>query len=163
VRLLWAPEQTWALWGAVSRAVRTPTRVDQNEFVSGRNVVLNPNFRSEELMAYEIGYRAQPERWFYWDLAWFYNNYTSLESTPLFAKPFFNGNGNRGQGYGIELSSKVDITQRWRLSSWYSFLGLQIQPAPGSRVDPSLNGLSIVGANPRNQVFLMSSWDVRRN
>lgn len=36
--------------------------------------------RSEELIAYELGYRAQPSERFSWDVALFYNVYENLRS-----------------------------------------------------------------------------------
>ena len=72
LRALWSFNPHHAVWGAVSRAVRTPSRVDRdlrfilNIFPSpvGPPTVItifgDPVFRSEHLLAYELGYRLQP-------------------------------------------------------------------------------------------------------
>ena len=60
----WTPNQ--ALWSAVSRAVRTPSRIDSDlsEAAPPHFVLLKggSDFESETVIAYELGYRAQLER-----------------------------------------------------------------------------------------------------
>ena len=49
------------LWGAVSRAVRTPTRFDQDIQLPFNGVVVvrgDSEFGSENVIVYEAGYRA---------------------------------------------------------------------------------------------------------
>ena len=38
----------------------------------------NPNLQAENMMAYELGYRAQPDERFSYDIALFYNVYENL-------------------------------------------------------------------------------------
>jgi iron complex outermembrane receptor protein len=169
-RLLWSPETSWATWAAVSRAVRTPSRVENDLMLN--LVPLSPppviafseSIESENLMAYEIGYREQPVEWFSWDVALFFNQYENLESfrnTPPIPPglPLTNANDNRGAGYGGELSAQVVMTPYWNLSGWYSFLGLQLEGGPLS-IQP---GIDVEGSSPRNQAFLMSSHDLAEN
>jgi iron complex outermembrane receptor protein len=166
-RLLWSPEQSWAAWAAVSRAVRIPSRADHDLRIDipplGTVFSFSPAFQSENVMAYEIGYRQQPAEWFSWDLALFYNQYESLGSfrsgPPPFGIPITNANDDRGEGYGVEVSAQCDVTCNWRLSGWYSYLQLQIHPGPLSIVS---GGEQIEGSSPHNQVFLMSSHDLTR-
>ena len=90
IRALYTPDDKHTLWGAVSRAVHTPTRVDQDmdvvsAFWSRLSAVLlqtigNPDEKSEALLAYELGYREQTTEKFSWDLATFYNVYDDLRS-----------------------------------------------------------------------------------
>ena len=49
------------LWGAISRAVRTPSRFDRDIAEPASPAILegSPTFVSEDLIAYEIGYRAK--------------------------------------------------------------------------------------------------------
>ena len=70
-RLAWTPTEKQTVWAAVSRAVRTPAAVDlyirQNRSAfqppSGPPILIsvfgNPDFKSEELLAYELGYRVR--------------------------------------------------------------------------------------------------------
>ena len=99
VRLLYTPTERKTWWAAVSRAVRTPSRVDQNlvshQFVSPAGPTFvealgNPSPVSEALIAYELGYRTQPTDDFAWDLALFFNDYTRLIGFSPPGAPFFD-------------------------------------------------------------------------
>ncbi len=64
IRMQWNVADSEFLWGAVSRAVRTPSRVDRD--VSEPAPAFPPvvlegvsNFISEKVVAYELGYRAE--------------------------------------------------------------------------------------------------------
>ena len=102
VRLSWTPSRRQTAWAAVSRAVRTPARSQQDIRVNfqafpgpgGMPIIVavfgstNPN--SEVLHAYELGYRAQPHRKLSLDVATFYNVYDRLTSLSLachFSRP----------------------------------------------------------------------------
>src|SRR6185312_11879326 len=108
-------------WAAVSRAVRTPSRIDRDLQIRaalpgppGSNIYVagDPEFRSEELIAYELGYRVQPHEKVSLDLATFYNDYDHLRSVEYgsFVPGAVNtetailGNTLEGQTYGAELS-----------------------------------------------------------
>ncbi|MBC8117681.1 MAG: TonB-dependent receptor [Candidatus Saccharimonas sp.] len=157
-RLLWSLDESRAAWAAVSRAVRTPSRQDRD-----LGFPTSPNFQSEELLAYEIGYREQPVEWFSWDAALFYNNYTKLQNVRFTQPDFFlvYANGDRGNGSGAELSATVDLSEHWRLSGWYSLVLMQIQVDSSPLAYPFI--LPLEGSSPKNQVFLMSSWDLSKN
>jgi iron complex outermembrane receptor protein len=163
------PENSWATWAAVSRAVRTPSRIEQDGVIAAGTVPFLdflPVFDSEELIAYETGYRAQPVQWLSWDVALFFNQYerlASLRATPPGALPIVNANDNRGEGYGAELSGAVDLLEKWRLTGSYSFLELQIHPGAGAIDFLGANGAAVEGSSPHNQLYLMSSHDVSRN
>src|SRR6185312_1167895 len=85
-RLQWNVTTNQTLWAAVSRAVRTPSRVDRDlsEPGPGAPLVLlqgNPNFQSETVIAYELGYRAQLTPKLETSLSAFYNDYNNIRST----------------------------------------------------------------------------------
>src|SRR5439155_26324828 len=105
-RILWTPNEHHTLWGSVSRAVRTPSRAE-NDVILNRAVEPVPNlflqstilgsdaFDSEKLLAYEVGYRSQLHPNVSVDLAAFYNDYDdlrSLEQNPLNPTRFTLGN-----------------------------------------------------------------------
>ena len=168
VRLLYSPEETWATWAAVSRAVRTPSRIEHDMQISaGGAPFLDfvPSFDSEDMIAYELGYRSQPEPWFSWDLALFYNQYehlSSLRLTPPGVLPIINSNQNRGEGYGVELAADVDVTSNWELRGYYSFLQLQIH-SDSVATDIGSFGKAIEGSSPHNQVYLTSAHELTDN
>ena len=67
IRLLWAPDQKHSAWGAISRAVRTPARDEEQINLTLRpvfpdvypRIVGNSGLMSEDMFAYELGYREQ--------------------------------------------------------------------------------------------------------
>src|SRR4029077_12290311 len=87
-RLLWTPTPHQTLWAAVTRAVRTPSRLDQdlqltvllqqaNPTIYLR-VLGNKNFSSEQLLGTDVGYRTLIAEKLYLDLAVFQNEYNDL-------------------------------------------------------------------------------------
>jgi iron complex outermembrane receptor protein len=180
VRLALYPTKRQTLWGAVSRAVRTPTRIDQDFQVRGplpgppgSNVLLegNPDFRSEDLIAYELGYRVQLHERVSLDLATFYNDYNHLRSVEY--GPFVPGAGGgintqtavlantlEGETYGAELSANYNISDWWRMKGGYTFLKVQLHKKAGSH---DLTSELAEGNDPENQFFLRSSMDLPQN
>ena len=89
-RLLFLPSKRASCWGAISRAARSPTRVDTDLALHTAlspapptilQLTGNSAIQAENLIAYELGYRAQPEKNFSWDLALFCNDYSNLIGT----------------------------------------------------------------------------------
>ena len=89
-RLLWNITPQQSLWSSVTRAVRTPSRLDediQETFFGGvtalpiyLRVYGNRQFRSEQLIGYESGYRTLITSHLYLDVALFYNDYRDVYS-----------------------------------------------------------------------------------
>ncbi len=94
-RLLWTPGDGSTVWGAVARAVRTPSRLDDGGLInqtvlpplSSRNPlplpVLLQGFSvvgSESLIAYEAGWKKQLTSSLSMDLAAYYNVYDELRT-----------------------------------------------------------------------------------
>src|ERR1041385_4769805 len=99
------------MWGAVSRAVRTPSRIDRDlsEGAPPYFVLLagSPDFVSEKVNAYELGYRRQPSAGLTLSANIFYNWYSDVRSTIINPKtifPLFFQNNLEGETYGLELS-----------------------------------------------------------
>ncbi len=173
-RLSWTPHPRHSVWAAVSRAVRTPSRAEEDSrIVTGiappvvATVDGNPAFASEVLLAYELGYRFQPQELLSLDLAAFYNDYDrlrSLEPEPLdFSAPTYVrfpklfSNGLKGETYGAELAANFQAAEWWRLRGSYSCLQVQLQQKPGS-LDTSSPASR--GDSPHHQVSLRSLMDL---
>jgi iron complex outermembrane recepter protein len=172
IRLQWSLSDQQTLWGAVSRAVRTPSRIDRDISQPAPQyfiVILQggANFDSEKLLAYELGWRAQVGPRAGVSLAIFYNDYDDLRSTtisppdPLFRLPFpfFFENNLAGETYGFELNATVQALDRWRLYAGYRLLQEDIRVKPG-RMD--FNNALNETSDPEQQVSLRSSLDVLR-
>ncbi len=138
-RLRWNFTPTQMLWAAVSRAVRTPSRIDRDlveptflpapfpqSILSG-----GPDFASETVIAYES-----------------------------FGFPLVFHNNLEGETYGVELSATYQVLAGWRLHGSYNLLKEHLRIKPG-QVDFSraLNET----ADPQQQFSFRSSMDLPRN
>jgi iron complex outermembrane receptor protein len=111
-RIMWAPHNQHRVWAGVSRAVRTPSRAEQDfrlltQVVPGQTLPTppyfipttgiysqgSPNYKAEEVVAYEIGYRTTFSKSASLDVTGFYNDYKSLRLGVL-GTPAFNPNNN---------------------------------------------------------------------
>ncbi len=162
-RLNWRVTPSGTLWAAVSRALRTPSRIDREFFVPSQPpyaLAGGSDFRSEAEMAYELGYRLQ-RRALAVSLATFYNRYQGLRSleqtNPPATLPVVIGNGLEGQSYGAELTADYRVTDRWRLRAGYTELRIDIWPGPGST---DRSGGSAESHAPNRQFSLHSSADL---
>lgn len=169
-RLLWAPHAGHALWVAASRAIRQPARIDERTLIEtagppgqdGSSNVLTqtatPDPTTEELRAYELGYRLEPSHRLSLDLATFYNIYHHLR--PSEPGPSGVNDKMRGESYGTEISANWSVFNRWRLSPGYSWLKLNLHRAPSSS---DTNVEAAEGDNPRHQFQLRSFLNLPHN
>jgi len=163
VRAAWTVRADQFVWGAVTRAVRTPTRFDSDIRFGppGFQFVGNPNFQAESLVAFEFGYRAKPLARVSVDLATFYNTYDkirSLEAQPASGSILLLNNMNASTD-GVEISATYDVLERFRVLAGYSYLEKRLTPDTG-HVD-FFNG-TIEGNDPRHQFFIRGSADLGR-
>ncbi len=181
-QLSWLIDDKQTLWGSVSRAVRTPTRPNNLTIAfaglpsslspTGSLLVTqfgNEQTDSEELIAYEVGYRAQPFEDFSFDISAFYNDYPTLVSdtqgAPFIANnatfgthavlPFIVGNDSSAETFGVEISADWKATPHWLLSASYSALEMDVI---GGSTFVSGEGLS-----PNHQVNLESHYTPNEN
>ncbi|MDP9122162.1 MAG: TonB-dependent receptor [Acidobacteriota bacterium] len=161
VRLAWTPDDQQTLWGAISRAVRIPAQIDEDvRFTSGPVVTLagSHDFKSEKLLAYELGYRVQPGGGLSLDAAAFYNSYDHLRSQEL--QPdgsILLANKLTATTWGGEVTANYQMTSWWRWSGTYTYLHKNLRLLPGS-LDPT--GGAPEGNDPTAQATLRSSLDL---
>jgi iron complex outermembrane receptor protein len=166
----------------VSRALRTPGRVDRDlslvGFAPGFNPPLfvqiagDPTFKPEVLIGWEAGYRQLLRRNLYIDVAAFHNQYDNVESfgtisvsfptspylQELVTEPY--ANGLRGTSSGIE------IAPDWRLSNWvklrgsYSHLNIALHSKRG--FSQATYASSYEGSSPENQVSAQAVFAPQR-
>jgi iron complex outermembrane receptor protein len=135
-RLRWTRGRD-TLWGAVSRAVRMPTRFDTDiRFKGGLPIVLiagSSSFRSESLVAYEAGFRSQPAQRVSYEVAVYHNRYNDLRSQDRQeAPPVILGNTVEGHINGIEVGATWEPATTARVHGSYAWLNRSIGPEPGS-------------------------------
>jgi iron complex outermembrane receptor protein len=142
-RLKWTPSTRQMVWGGISRAVRMPTRIDSDlRFTAGTPIVVlkgNPDFKSETVIAREIGYRARiiPKTAF--GVTAFVNSYDDLRSqepTPPAGLPIVIGNKENGRVAGVEAALTVEPVPSWQLNVSYGRLVERFSFDPDSR-DPT--------------------------
>ena len=160
-RLAWTPHASHTVWGAVSRAVRTPSRFDVE--LSAFNGGPHPEFISEKVISYELGYRLRPLRKVSLSVATFYNQYDDLRSistTDNPALPFYFGNDLESNTWGFELSGHVLISDWWRLRGGCSFLGKEFTYTS----DNVFQGTELFEAiDPKNHFLLQSVMDISKS
>jgi iron complex outermembrane receptor protein len=165
-RLSWALNSSQALWAAVSRAVRTPSRIDE-ELSEGTPPYLvllkgSADFTSESLLAYELGYRAQLSSTFSGSVSSFYNEYHDVRSTsftPGTILPLYFANNLEGDTYGLEFSGNYQLTEDWSLHAGYTLLRENLRVKPGQY---DLNGALNETADPKDQFSIRSALRLPR-
>ncbi|VFQ46838.1 TonB-dependent receptor plug domain-containing protein [Desulfoluna butyratoxydans] len=176
-RLLFSPRPNHKLWAAVSRAVRTPSRVERDGEVtlyvvpplSAENPSPLPvvvtgigvdDEQSEELIAYEVGYRFMPRPTISVDIAGYYHDYDHLRVTrqgaPEFQgtyikQPFLLVHEFSSRAYGAELATAWQVTDWLKEDLAYTYLNSNLEEE------------GQVGREPTHQVSLRSAVDMGKD
>lgn len=162
-RIDWTTGPSGTLWAALSRALRTPSRIDRELFAPGQPPYFlagGPDFLSEKALVYELGYRYQ-QGGVSLAVATFYSRYHGLRSleqaNPPAAAPLVIANGQDGESYGAEVAADYRPTGRWRLRAGYTELRIHVWPNPGS-TDTTRGATE--NRTPDRQFLLRSSIDL---
>lgn len=154
------------LWGAISRAVRTPTRLDEDIvfFIPGTDIPFvqgDPDFDSEKLLAYELGYRSQLLPGLSLDVASFYNVYDDLRSQELTngGFPIVLQNRANAETWGIETRITGQPVARWSWAIAYALLEEDFSIDAGS-TDPTRGQAE--AQDPRHRLLARSFLDLSR-
>ncbi len=162
-RLAWKFRDDALLWSAVSRVVRTPSRLDRDFFTPAPfQINGGPNFTSEKLIAYEIGYRAQPVPHASLSISTFYNVYDdlrSIEPGPGGAPPFVLSNKMEGYTYGVETWVNYRVLDWWRLSAGYNYLKEKL----GFKAGSGDSNIAAAGNDPAHQFSARSAMNLPHN
>jgi len=184
-RLLWIPRSGQTAWAAVTRAVRTPSRIERGivsrsltRAVAAVPVFLdlvgNPDFSAERMTGYEAGYRTLVAPQLYLDAAAFHNRHEGLSSFGLLSGATLESspppvhavvrvsyvNGVSGSSDGFEISPDWRPRQWWQLKGSYSYVRFDLVTTPGS-ID--VNAVArYEGASPHHQVRLQTRVDLPR-
>jgi iron complex outermembrane recepter protein len=177
-RLLFTPTQKFSAWAAISRAVRTPDRVDEDIQVDifavpspliFARVIGDHNLQAERLVAYEAGLRTLLHPRFYIAGAGFYNQYRNLVAqgsaaiAPAPVPPFPPSaflftfqyvNGIHGTTDGFEVAPDVQASSFWHIRAGYSYLNIDLKDEPGFTDTVTLKILQ--GSSPSQQAFVQS-------
>lgn len=167
VRLAFTPNERHTLWSAISRSIRMPSRIDVDYFIPTTplppdkpQVAGGPNFISEKIIAYELGYRVHPNSRLMLSLAAFYNQYDDLYSVEALpgTQIYQIQNGTEGVSWGAELSGTFQVLKQWRLVGGYTYFDKDLQNKPGRTFD-----FSVLGYDAKSQVLVQSMVDLPGN
>jgi iron complex outermembrane receptor protein len=159
----WMLPHQQMVWGAVARAVRRPTRFDNDIRLlqNGRLLIQGSDeFESERMTGWDLGYRSRPSGAVSFDVNVFSQDYDRLrsqESPATGVIPLTLANTLNGRSGGLELSVTVQPTTWWRTRVGYTRLETEVTRDPGSR-DAS-NGLNELN-DPEHLFTLRSSLDL---
>ena len=182
-RLVWTPTAHQTVWAAVTRAVRSPSRLDEDLQLTGFltttplpifiRVAGDPQFASETLLGYEAGYRRLVTSRLYVDLSLFRNKYNDLTSFGLPAFSFETtppptrlvitvpwANEVKGNTEGFEISPN------WKAASWlelktsYSYLNLDL--ASKSANLGTAQAQTDEGSSPRHELVIQPLFKLPR-
>ena len=146
LRLAWNPSEATTVWGAATRAVRTPSRthtqVVAHPFVvplfpplrlEPLTILGDPNPKSDLSHSLEVGLRHSFSERFSIDLALYHNEHERLltflpdANDPLL---LIGATSLSGSDYGLELGAGWRISDRWRLNLSYARHHSDIDPQP---------------------------------
>ncbi len=178
-RLSYELNDTNFLWAAASRAVRTPSRFEEDGIYNLHDATPFPNLagleisgsddlKSEKMLGYELGYRNKPTDNSLVDISTFYDQYSDLTTLTagnfyinqgLVYLPFQYVNGMTARTYGLEVSAEDKIKEWWKVKGDYTLTKLNLNTIPSISNAPSL-GTDIQGETPLNAAYLQSSFDL---
>jgi iron complex outermembrane recepter protein len=178
VRVWWTPEGETAIWGAVSRALRTPSRADEEVTFNASSsmdtaplpVLVqftgNPAIKPEHLTAYEAGVRRSIGDRVAVDLSGFYNRYDGLMMNQLHAPRFaMSGLGPHllvamvpenvldADTIGAETVAVATLTPTWHITGTMTVFKMTDWRSQAATIDTSF----VDGETPRVQ------WSLRSN
>jgi len=175
-RALWSPSTTQSIWAAVSRAAVAPSV--QTEDLSmplflGTEAGLpivgqlmgNPAFKAEMVLAYELGYRTRVRRTLTLDVATFLNRNSRIQSllvgTPAFEltpsphiqESLLYVNGFRASTSGIEGTVSWKPLPSFSVQGNYAWM-----QAHTVQTEPGASGIIDTWNTPRNSFSGSTSW-----
>ena len=183
LRMIWTPTPQQTVWGALSRAVRTPSRAELAAQIDLQVTPASPPFPAvltrnvpdpnhplgnEVVKAFELGYRQQLNTQLSFDVALFHNRYSMLRGGALGAQTFeftpvphavqaiSPNNGVTARTQGIELALDWHVRPAWRIQPAYSWMHIDARPTSADPVEASA-ATEYNNSAPRQQFSLRSS------
>jgi iron complex outermembrane receptor protein len=191
-RFLARPRENHVLWGAVSRAVRTPSRLDVDAHGGvtypppalppplnqtgdfGRMVIQSTDIDSEEMIACELGYRLQPHSRFWFDAAVYYSDYDNLVATETVSRGFEPVQDPQRYELRLQRNNGMhgrsyggELASALNVRPNWTLVGAYGYLELDLDLEPGSQGIPKItvdeGNSPEHQFSLRSMWDVTRN
>jgi len=172
LRLLWHPAERHVLWGAATRAIRTPAWAE----TAGSTLISafpdpqtghpafvvyqgNPDLRSERSRSFELGYRWLPNDTFSVDVTAFDEDFDRLIASQV-SSPYRDAEGTLitpiaaqnsafGHARGLELFATSQVNDRLQVSGGYTFLHEQTSNNGGGWPQSQAQLRSVLRLTPR--------------
>jgi iron complex outermembrane receptor protein len=172
-RLQWHIADNKMAWASVARAVRVPSQLEHDLRIAllqvpgfpafDTGLIPNTHFNSEELVAYELGYRQSLSPSLTMDIAAFYNDYDNLVALMPVTGPFAlttlqYTNGTTAESYGSELTLNWRASDSLNFSTAYSLLNMQLH-GPAGASNPEVAEKQ----SPQQQWNARSQWNIRND
>lgn len=158
LRLAYKPDEQSLWWTSLSRAVRTPARIDREFYTftadPARNIIGGPDFQSEISRVLELGYRGQPTAALSYSLTAFYHHHDRLRSAEQTPAGIVVANMIEGRTAGFELWGSYRVSERWTFSGGWTELDIERRLKPGSQ---DTIGMRQLGNDPERTLQLRSS------
>lgn len=162
VRLAWhvAPDQS--IWGAISRAVRAPSRLDRDVFIPATPPFLlngGAPVRSELATVYELGFRGQAATVLSYSVTAFHTAYDHLRTQELAPnrRSYVFASEMEGTTSGVEIWGTYQVSRNWRMNAGFSALRERLTLKPGSTDTANIHN---DGKDPAHIFMLRSSLDL---
>ena len=181
--LQWQMNDSQMSWASVSRAVRTPSPLERQltviegiQSLAGvpAELLLQPNsdFDSEDVVAYELGYRNQLTPKINLDVTGFYNHYSYLSTlsftgltvgltpVPHFIFPLAFTNDTYGETHGIETVADWRVLDNLKLSTSYSIMAMHLHGPPANQ---AIGSELAQQESPEYQFNVREQWDITKS
>lgn len=183
MRLKWNIDEDTLAWAAVSRGLTIPDRGSEDGMANVSAIAGAPPLlaafvgtetsKTEEVIAYELGYRAFIGHKNLLDIALFYNEYSHLRTNDL-GTPFLEATPDPlhivqpivaayemdGESYGVEIAGEWFVSDSLTLKGHYRFFEPDLQPAGNTTaITPEISE----GLSPQHQASLQSLYQVSEN
>ncbi|HVV46442.1 MAG TPA: TonB-dependent receptor, partial [Bryobacteraceae bacterium] len=192
IRLAWTLDQKQTVWAAFTHALRTPSDVEENFYLSGLVGILsdgtpwlgrfngNNRFAPEQMNGYELGYRRLFGKHFLTDISSYFNHYHDLFDQEIAGTTFLE-TGAPGVttpiaphfllpvqfGNGLLAYTKgMEVSPEWRPTGFWRLRGsysyLHMNVYKAPNSGDIGTAAGIQGASPEHQVLIRSELDVSK-
>jgi iron complex outermembrane receptor protein len=186
-RFVWRASEEATFWGAISRAVRTPSRAEDD--IRAIAAVIPPGFpgnsgplplalqftgdrsiESETLIAYELGARFRLADSASFDVTGFFNDYGDLRGsrigapiltlapTPHVILPLTVEELVKADTHGVEAVLDWQVAPNWRLQATYAYLSIDGEVPVAPDIRAGVPG----AADPKHTANLRSLFDINK-
>jgi iron complex outermembrane receptor protein len=191
-RLAWTPSDKQTVWAAFTHALRTPSDVEENFYLSGYVETLpngtpyfarfnaNSRFSPEQMNGYELGYRRLLNQHFLIDTSTYFNHYHDLFDEEFAGATFFETSEPGVTtpapahyllpalfGNGLLAYTKgIEVSPEWRPTTYWRLRGsysyLHMDVYKAPNSGDIGTAAGIQGSSPVHQVTVTSALDVSK-